>query len=924
MLEIGVLGPLEVRRGGTVIRVPGQHLPGLLAILALAAGAPVPFDTLAERLWSDRLPQHPRRALHTYISRLRALLGAELIDRTGDSYLVRLAAGQVDALRMTELIRRSATANAAEPDLLAAATGLWRGEPFVQSVSPWLAGVVAPRLTEQYLSAVERRTDLDLAAGRRAGMTTRLAELAELTEHHPLREPLWAKRIQVLARLGRPAEALACHGVVRATIRRELGVEPGEELRRVHGELLAAGAPRREPRAESVPRQLPLDLCRFTGRRSVLAELDAVLAGRAVGAGAIAVVHGTGGVGKSSAVVHWAHRVRDRFPDGQLFVDLCGHGPDRSVEPAAALDGMLRALGVAGDRIPDEVGARGALLRSVAADRRLLIVLDNALDSAQVRPLLPGPGPLVIVTSRSRLRGLVARHAAHPVAVERLSPAESVDLLRAALPHRTVDPAVLVELARLCDNLPLALAVVAEQAARRRGSAAALADELRDRQARLDLLDSGDDPLAGVRAALSASYDVLDPSAARLFRLLGLHPGTDLDPAAAAALLGTDRAAALLALSRLDDAHLVEQHRPGRYRTHDLVALFTTELAARSTERAAALTRLLKWYQHSAFAAAGALGHFPPTADPGEPAEGTTPLTFADSGAALAWFRTELVNLTAMVRNSAECGHHRAAYEIAHALAGYLSNEHLVDLTSDLHQIAVRAAEAAGDEAAVAISLGHLADSDNRSGRHAAAIRGLNRAGRHWAGAGHDRGMAWQLGSLGFAYLATHRYREAGAALRSGIEHARAAGALDHEVRMLNNLAMSEIGLGRFDRAVDTIHQAFALLPDWAADRLAPYLWSSLGEARLRQGANDDAVVAYRTAVELARQVGDRFAEVPALHLLGLAERARGAIDAARSAWRSALGIIDDNNPADDKTTLGVRLIDLIADLDAAADRADS
>lgn len=904
VLEIRLLGSLEVWRDGVVVRLPGRLLPALLSMLALAAGRPIPLDTLAERLWPDNPPRDPRATLHTYVSRLRGLLGGDLIGTDGDSYVLQVEPTQVDALRMRAMIRQAS--GRGEREQLIQALELWRGDPFVRSASEWLSGVEAPRLIEEYLTAVERRIDLDLEAGQYVGL---IQELQELTARHPLRESLWACRIRTLGALGRPAEALDLYATVRAVIARELGVEPGTELQRIHHELLAKDATTVNAVPEGpVPRQLPLGLGRFVGRAGTLAALDAALADRA--GQPIAAVHGPGGIGKSSVVVHWAYGVRELFPDGQLFVDLRGHGPDKPVPPAAALDGLLRSLGIPGEQIPGELGARSALLRSTVADRRILMVLDNARDSAQVRPLLPGPGPLVIVTSRNQLRGLAAREGARRIRVDRLPLPESVALLRAALPGRSIPSTVLTELARLCDGLPLALAIIAEQlAVRSDAEVPELVVELGDRQARLDVLDNEDDPLSSVRAALTTSYDVLDPSAARLFRLLGVYPGNDIGASAAVALAGMDAAEDL---DRLVDAHLVERCRAGRYRLHDLVALFAAEMCTETLERDAALERLDNWYVHSAAAAIGALGHRPDI-ELVVLAAGLDPMKFADSESALTWFAEEQANLVAAVRRAGETGRHQAAYGIAHQVWLYLAHQHRITDALELQELALAAAEAAGDDGAIAASLSQLVKTFNRAGKYADVLRAAERALGMWRQLGDQTRVADVLASLCMTHTAVGRPAEAIRAAREGLDHARQAGAVDQQVRLLNNLANSQIALQRYDLAVADVEEAFALLPHPAADWLTSALWDTAAQAYAGQEMYDEAVDAHRTALAHAREVGDRWAETASLYRLGLAEEALGAREQAREHWIAAIQVIDDCDAGYLDERIRADLVDMIA-----------
>ena len=489
----------------------------------------------------------------------------------------------------------SGAADGAERGLIDEALGLWRGTPFDGVASRWLADAETPRLVERYLSALERVVDLDIEVGEYDAHVSRLrTEIAR----HPLRESLWTRLLVVLDRSGRPAEALEQYERVRVRIADELGVDPGPDLRRIHAELLERDAhgppstatmPTLAAPTSRRPHQLPSDIERFTGRSEALAALDALLplgdaAARPI---VIAAVDGLGGIGKTTLAVHWAHRVRDRFPDGQLFVDLRGFGPGTPVEPAAALDILLRGLGLANEQIPNDVDARSALLRTTLAERRVLVVLDNARDSEQVRPLLPGSSSLVVVTSRSQLRGLAAREGAHRVSLGQFASPESAALLAATFGVRRVpyDTQTLTELADLCGHLPLALVIAAEYAARQPETGLRdLTGKLRDEPNRLDALDVGDDRASNLRGVFSWSYAALDAEAARLFRLLAGQPAADFSAELAGAVAGVDGEPVRRTLDRLVGVHLLQQSRAGRYQFHDLIRAYAAERSEREDD----------------------------------------------------------------------------------------------------------------------------------------------------------------------------------------------------------------------------------------------------------------------------------------------------------------------------------------------------
>ncbi|WP_158647306.1 AfsR/SARP family transcriptional regulator [Actinoplanes sp. ATCC 53533] len=585
-MVVRLLGPFEVMVDGRPARLTTGRLRALLAALAMSAGRVVTMERLGDAVWGTDLPGDVRRSLTTYVTRLRAALGDDLIGTEPRGYLLRADRDDVDVYlfqRLTDEARRC-------PDrvrrraMLSDALDLWRGVPFEGVPSRSLAETEAPRLVEAYLGAAEQRMDLDIDLERYAGL---VADLTELTARFPLRESLWLRLMEVLDRTGSPAEALARYDRMRSHLAEELGVDPRPELQDAYADLLA-GQPIRPPgRIDRPvpPAQLPAEVETFTGRHLALARLDALLSGVP-----IAVVHGAPGVGKSALAVHWAHRVRDRFPDGQLYLDLRGYDADRSALPAAtAVRCLLSSLPTRPEQLPSGLSAQAGLLRSLLSGKRMLLVLDNAHDAAQVRPLLPGTaGCLVVVTSRDQLSGLVTAEGAHPMRLDVLTAAEARQLLVRRLgAHRVAaEPGPTDEIVARCAGLPLALAVVAARATTNPAfSLSALAGELRDTQGRLDAF-AATDAATDLRAVFSWSYRTLSPAAARLFRCLGPPAAPDITATAAAALAGIPVPQARLQLDEMARVNLVHEHRPGRYAVHDLLRAFAAELAAGQHDRA--------------------------------------------------------------------------------------------------------------------------------------------------------------------------------------------------------------------------------------------------------------------------------------------------------------------------------------------------
>jgi DNA-binding SARP family transcriptional activator len=595
--ELRLLGPVQMWAAGQSLDLGPPKQRAVLAALAVEANRPVPMPTLVERVWDQAPPPHARDVVYTHLTAVRRMLreatavegDAAALLRTGGGYLLEIDPDRVDAhrfRRLTEQARSPATPPTAQAALLRQALDLWRGPALADLSSAW-AGRVRQAWQQQRLAAVRHWAEVELRLGR---PTAAVEDLVPLAAEHPLVEPLLALLMRALHADGRDAEALDVYATARRRLAEELGVDPGVELREVHQAILrgtlpppgpgaadaadadvaAAGAGKGEPRAPTrpVPAQLPADVHAFTGRRQELAALDRLLTpGQADGADGqstavvISAVSGTAGVGKTALAVHWAQRARARYPDGQLYVNLRGYDPAQPMTAADALGGFLTGLGVAGPDIPPDLDDRAARYRTEIAGRRILVVLDNASSVDQVRPLLPGSASaMVLVTSRDSLPGLVAVHGARRLDLEFLPLPDAVALLRTLIgPQVDAEPAAASALAERCVRLPLALRVAAELAVAR--PAIALADlvtELGDLQRRLELLDAGGDPRAAVRAVFSWSYRQLPPDAARTFRLIGLHPGVDIDHYGAAALADTSADHARATLDLLARAHLVQ------------------------------------------------------------------------------------------------------------------------------------------------------------------------------------------------------------------------------------------------------------------------------------------------------------------------------------------------------------------------------
>jgi DNA-binding SARP family transcriptional activator len=745
-VNICLLGPLIVTRAGEPVEVPGRRPRTLLALLALEAGTPVSADLLADRIWGEELPDNPRGSLHTYIGRLRRVLGKEVVRRAAGGYILDLPRSSVDALAFIDLL--DAAEGPEAYDRLEEAIALWRAEPFDEPAGDSLAERTRPWLVDRYLAALEHRAELDIAAGRAAKA---VADARRVVGDHPLRESLWVVLLDALGAAGRTAEALEAYEEVRARLADELGADPGAELRATFTRLLAGSSSppevevsqgeatvpaQRVSEEDMIPRQLPADIPSFSGREAELRLLDAVTISHDAGWPSVVAVHGIGAVGKTAFAVHWARARTEHFPDGQLFIDLRGFGPGEPLSHAQALTTLLIGLGVDAASVPAEVDAASALLRTTLAQRRMLLVLDNARDSAQVRPLLPGGDSLVVVTSRSQLRGLATREGARRLALDTLAPAESAAFLRQRLVDRTADEADVRALADRCGHLPLALAVAAERCSRYPDL------PLTDLVAELDGETSR---LAAL--VFSWSYDSLDEESRRAFRLLGLRPGHEIGMPAMAALFAVDIATARRLVDKLVDANLVREHRPGRFVLHDLIRDYALEMGSEK-ESGEALLRLVSWYTHSLVAASEADGRSFRLMSLDPVVDGVTPLSFATSQQARAWGDREWLTMGSAVRLAVRAGLLGPAYQLVNKMFS-LSMRHPPAETVPLQELGLDAALRAGQYVDAAYIRNQFGISRARVGDLTRAISEFRSAAEVFREAGIAAGLEMALSNCG-------------------------------------------------------------------------------------------------------------------------------------------------------------------------------
>jgi tetratricopeptide (TPR) repeat protein len=694
----------------------------------------------------------------------------------------------------------------------------------------------------------------------------------------------------------------------------------------------------------AVPRQVPPTIHGFVGRTKQLDTLmrlfdDLVDRGSAV---VISAVIGTAGMGRTALAVHWAQQVHDRFPDGQLYVNLRGHDSSSALSPEQALDGFLRALGVPGEKIPAGAQAQAELYRSLLDGRRVLVVLDNANTAEQVSPLLPGSaGCMAVVTSRSRLSDLVARAGAHPLSLDLLTPAEAIALLGQSIGATRVDaePGAAAELARLCAHLPLALRIAAESVRIRPDvTLADLVEELTDEHTRLDALASDDDQTTALRAAFLWSYRALPSEAARLFRMLGVHAGPDISAPAAAALTGTALTEVRQLLDVLADAHMLEQTAPDRYRFHDQLRLYAAERAAEApeAERNAAAQRVLTWYLHTAAAAVRA---FSPVGlrvplDAPESEVACAPLALTDRAQALEWCGAERANLVAATRHAADCGQHVVAWKLPAVLWDFFSlNGHWADWITT-HDIGLAAAQHVGDRRGEAWMENNLGTAYRGLGRFDEALDHFHRALAINQETGHRQGEGWTRYNIGDIYRELGRFEEALNHLRQALFIGREVGERWSEGYTLNIIGETYRGLGRyeealrhlmpalvinrelghrrgegvtlnmigdthqerqrFDQALNYYQQALTIRREIGDRRGEALTLQSLGDTNYKRLRFDQALSYYQQALAIRREIGDRRGEARTLSSLGTILQRTGLPDAARESWHQALAIFDD------------------------------
>ncbi|GAB1642663.1 BTAD domain-containing putative transcriptional regulator [Krasilnikovia sp. MM14-A1259] len=859
--SIRLLGPLQVCVHGTPVQITAGKLRVLLAALAMHPDRAVSVGELTDWLWDGADVAHPRGAVQTYVRRLReALRVPGLVETTPGGYLLRLSGVQLDLVQFRRLAAEAGRTDdlRERAGLLRQALGWWRGPALADIPSGTLLRDVGPGLAEERLRVLQARFDVELRLGHHHDL---VREIRTAAVDNPLHEPLWAQLMLALYRCGRQAEALDVYQQVRGLLVDRLGTEPGEPLRHLHQRILTGDARLAEPVAHdsgpaAVPAQIPAAAVGFVGREHELRTALAVLApDRERTVVPIVLLSGPPGAGKTSLAVQVAHRARQAFPDGQLFVDLRGfdHGPAQA--PTSVLAQFLRALGLPHSAIPLGLDEQVNLYRSQLAGKRMLVVLDNAADQDQVTPLLPGaPGCAVLITSRRRLGGLVVSNGARVLQVGMLAPGESrrlvVDLLAAA--DVAVSAEVADELAELCAHLPLAISIALAKLVTVAGTDPVryLADLREGNRLAAFAVDDGDP--GAVSATFALSYDALEPAERRAFRLLSLVPGPDFTAEALAALAEVTVAQARRLLDRIAAANLVQQHRPGRFQFHDLLRRYARERLAAHDDAAPALERLGRWYAAMVDGAADQLHPefirltLPPSGSP-------EPSRPGDPHQAMAWLLADRANLVAAIGHFAHSGPRRFAWLLADGLRGFFWTGSYRTDWLETTRAALAAALAEGDDDGTAAMYRSLANLHNTLGDYAQAI-----AHHHQA-------------------LAIHRRH----------------GRLEESAATLNNIGLAYLSLGRIAELEAVCREALTIEEQLASPRCRATTLGLLGSVHWYRGETSAALEEFGRSLRISRDLGIHHIESYGLRSLGLAHHALGELDRAQGYFLDAIEVAD-------------------------------
>lgn len=924
-IEFRLLGPVEASIDGRLLDVGHARQQCVLAALLLDANRTASVDQLLDRVWGDRPPQRARESLQSYMSRLRKVLApvADVgIARRPDGYVLAVDPAAIDVSRFRGLVRVSAESDDDEDTaaLLGQALALWKGDALGALDTPWL-NAARDGLNAERLVAELNRNDVSLRLGRHAEL---IGPLSAQAVAHPWDERIAGQMMLALYRCGRQADALEAYQQLRERLADELGTDPSPPLRRLHQQILTAdpelAAPpaatsplsgrRRSSRPPSgaaaapVPRQLPAPPGPFSGRVAELARLDTILGTPVGDAPVIATISGGGGMGKTWVALQWAATHADRYPDGQLYVDMRGFDPSgEPVGPETVLRGFLEGLGVDPMRIPADLQAQASLYRSLIADRRMLVVLDNVRDSGPVVPLLPGTRTsAVLVTSRRQLARLVVNHGACPLALDVMPDDDAHDIMVRQV-GRTLtaeDQRAMDSLVAQCAGLPLALAIVASRAALQpERPLTALAAEMRATSTRLDALDAGE-LAVNLRAVLACSRQALTQQTAQVFDLLGLASSPDICLAAAASLTALPVPQARTVLGGLIAANLLQENAPGRYQMHDLVWLYAVECAGGHEEgQQGAVRRLLDHYLHTAHGAALLLSPHRQPLQLTEPSSGTVIEALPDLDAAMEWFSREHEALIAATDQALDLDFCVHAHQLPWTMAAYLDRRGLWRDWIRAQRIAVEAAERLADRQAQAQAQRLLANAYSVSRRFDDALTHLRRALDLFDADENDAGRAHVHFDIALQFDRQGQNHEALQHARQSLTYYRAVPHPQGEAVALNAVGWYHCQLGEYREGLKFCLQALALANDIGSPYGQSNALDSLGFAHFHLGEYQEAIDCYRRALDHFHAIGDRHNGATALDHLGDAYLAAGDLLKARDAWQESFDVFDELDHTD-------------------------
>lgn len=941
-MRFGLLGPLEVLVEDQPVPLTGGIPKAVLAVLLADANRVVSIGVLADRIWQGDPPAAAVASVHNHVMRLRRQLGPQAgprIRTVPPGYVIDVADDELDVSLFQDACRKGRQALTDEDwirarDEFAAALDLWRGEPGTGLTDGVIPPAAAQPLRELRWAAYEGRIQADLQLGRHNEV---LPDLRTLTAENPLAEDFHAKLMLALYRGGRQADALHAYGDLRRTLITELGVEPSARVRELHQRILT-NDPGLELRAESEPpppgkatpgtapdrtpppviAQLPAAVADFSGRQEELAALADVFAADAgPGQVPIAAVTGSGGLGKTTLAVRVAHLLAPGFPDGQFFADL--QGADQVPrDPAEVLFQWLVALGEPPRGVAPDLDSRAARFRSLTYGGRYLVVLDNAADAAQARPLLPASETSgVLITSRNRLSQLPGCTTLDLTPL-RADAAQSLLERIVGTERLGAEAAAADDLLQACGGLPLALRIVgARLAARQSWTIASFAARLRDERYRLDELAIGD---TAVRSVFQTSYASLadrdGAELARAFRLLGLVPGPDFGPHAVAALIDRPLRQAEQLVEKLVDANLLEAPASGRYRFHDLIKSYAHELVEQEDsveERRAARTRLAGWYLYADLQALYKLNTHRPAVDTSESEWREPAVEFADAPQAMAWYDDEYPALLKIQEMVAAERLGAVAWLIPRITFPFMRLRGLMADITRTTRLGLTAAEDAENLAGQAPLLNTLSIQLEAEGRIEESITAVDRAQRMFEALGDPAGQALCLVNLADTLCNSGRADESYQYYRRALRLYEGTGRAEETALTLNNLAYAYDVGGRFQDAIDTATEAV----DWcraasmSADTLASLL-DTLGMACFHQGAFDAAADWLRQAVEAYGEAFSDALGADTLDHYGDVLQAAGRPAEAQAAWKESLDWFDGAGESDRAEEIRAKLNALV------------